>query len=122
MDTITRRELIHDVGFHAFKCGLCGHKSNSLSNISHASDCPLKDPGVTHVQMTGLRSRVVLSGPRDKDGKLWWRSWLSGMIYDIEHCGSGRSAYWRMSRDTAAVSHARLSDIRKYIVDNQGVL
>lgn len=120
----SRKELIHDVGFRAFKCGLCGNGSNAAKNIRHAGDCPLKDPGNTHVRLVGQRARVVISGPRDRDGKLWWRSGLSGKVYDIER--SGRCVHpWKLyERVTGKVllKNVRLRDIRKYIVDNQGVL
>lgn len=110
-------------GFVVLTCGLCGGTSLETELIEH-DDCPLVDPGVTHVRMTAVRTRVVIRGPRRLDGKLWWIG-PSGTVYDIERRGQGRNAYYVMiehGSGKAVKDNGRLSDIRKYIVDNQGRL
>ncbi len=102
-------------GYLAERCALCGNPG-WLDRIKHKKDCPLRDPGITHVRMTACRAKVVL---RRTDGKFWWRG------YDIERRGSGRYTYYVMhDRNTGKniMNAARLRDIRKYIADNQGVL
>ncbi len=111
----SRKELM---GAH---CGICGQQM--VAEQIHAPDCVLRDPGTTHVRLSGERSRVVISGPRDRDGNYWWRSGLSGKVYDIKCCGRGRS--WMLYESVTSkilLKDLLLRDIRKYIVDNQGVL
>ena len=116
----TRKELMTITGH----CAICGDPG-WVGKISHMKDCVLRDPGVTHVQVRGCRARVVICGPRDSDGKYWWRSGQSGFVYDIERRGRGRYTYYVMHKHNTGElvwDNARLRDIRKHIVDNQGVL
>lgn len=99
-------------------CTLCWQRG---TDIEHKPDCPLRDPGITHVRMAAVRERIYVRGPRRSDGKYWWTSSNSGRTYDIER----RDTYWVMhERESgkAIKDDARLSDIRQYLVDNQGVL
>jgi len=121
MNMKTRTELLvvteDHGGYLGGYCALCGD-CGWINDIKHKSGCLLKDPGVTHVRMTACRARVVLSGA---DGKYWWRG-PSGARYEIER----RGRYWVMhecsSSGKAICDNARLTDIRQYIVDNQGRL
>ena len=112
MNTLKTRKELMIITEDVVCCALCGQQQQQ-----HKSGCLLKDPGVTHVRMTACRARVVLSGA---DGKYWWRG-PSGAWYEIER----RGRYWGMhecSSGKAICDNTRLTDIRQYIVDNQGRL
>lgn len=109
-------------GYLAGHCAVCGDLG-WISNIKHKTSCLLRDPGVTHVRMTAVKTKVVLQG---QAGRLKWRS-PTGLSYSIERrrsLGKGRGTYWILFCAVMAKEYdrGRLSDIRKYIVDNQGVL
>lgn len=125
----TRKELMivdnNHGGYLAGHCALCGDPG-WIGKIAHKLDCLLRDPGVTHVRMTAIRAAVVIRGPRTTDGRYWWTSSNTGQTYDIGR--QSQSKYFIMHRRGAngsgevIVDNARLRDIRKYIVDNQGRL
>lgn len=112
----TRAEMITDDG----QCTICDRRDG------HAKHCLLRNPGTTHVRVTmsACRAKVVIRGPRDRDGKLWWRSPVSKKVYDIVKRGSGRDTWFCLHERESGKAHidGRLRDIRAYIVDNQGVL
>ncbi len=109
-------------GYLAGHCAVCGDLG-WINNIKHKKSCLLRDPGVTHVRMNPVKTKVVLRG---QAGRLTWRSPTS-VLYNIQRRsspGKGRGTYWVLFRAATAKEYGRgrLSDIRKYIVDNQGVL
>lgn len=113
----TRNEMITDDGL----CTICDEK-----DFLHRKHCLLNSPGVTHVRvcMNAYSAKVVICGPRDADGKLWWQAPVSKKVYDIERLGHGRDTHFVLSEHGTGrtILDGRLSDATKYIVDNQGVL
>ena len=107
-------------GYLAGHCMLCGD-SGWLKTIKHKKGCILQDPGVTHISLTGYKAKIVISGPRRSDGKLWWKS-CGGVVYDIEKRGGRYFVMHERKSGKCLVDSSRLSDIRKYIKDNQGRL
>jgi hypothetical protein len=90
---------------------LCGQ---NVQEKGHHPKCAFHDPGVTHVEITPMKSVVTL-GRNDQ-----WVS-PSGKTYWIKKKGSG---FYIKEKAVGAVStlFPRLSDVRVYIEANQGIL
>ena len=117
MDTkrmYTRAELVHDIGFHAFKCVLCCNGANAASNIRHAESCPLGDTSVTAVVVVKHRASIVF---RCWQSRWWWRG-PSGAVYRIEKFLGCYAMFDAAGNEQ--VECGNLSGIKDYLITNQG--
>ncbi len=119
----TRKELTKTIaimGVPTGFCVLCHGSDDGIGEIKHDPGCILANLRVTHIAMSGYEAVVVIRGRHG--GKLYWTSTGSGKTYDIERIGRGNYVMHERKTGKALRAETRLRDIRKFIMDNQGVL
>lgn len=105
-------------GYVAPVCGLCG-AYDIVTPEDHEKSCVLRSCAVTHVEVIG-HVAVVKFARKAAWPYRWWWTGPSGMEYHIELLP--HRYVLADSPGNTMTEKPRLSDIRKFIKDNQGRL